>query len=136
MKKKIIKRALEEMKFARLQVGSIEQSLENMVPGYAKDTVKGSSPEFPYTAHSIVIEGNNDLEYRKLMENLNRKRAEWYHKIRLAERAMREVEPEIQDILRRYYENGQTMEEIGKVTGYTKGRVSQKIKEFFEDNKD
>nr|WP_290446035.1 sigma factor-like helix-turn-helix DNA-binding protein [Ihubacter massiliensis] len=38
----------------------------------------------------------------------------------------------MQDMLRRYYENGQTMEQIGEATGYTKGRVSQKLKEFFE----
>ncbi|MCI7301309.1 hypothetical protein NIA71_01250 [Ihubacter massiliensis] len=132
MNRKVIKRVLEEMKVARLQVMSIEQSLENIIPGFAKDTVVGSSPEFPYTAHPITIEGHNDLEYEKLVADLKQKQTEWYHKIRLAERALREAEPEMQDMLRRYYENGQTMEQIGEATGYTKGRVSQKLKEFFE----
>lgn len=136
MKKKIVKRAIEEMKIARLQVESIEQTLENITPGYAKDRVTGSSPQFPYTAHSITVEGYNNIEREKLVKDLEKKRVEWYRKIRRAERSMREVEPEMQDILRRYYENGQTMEQIGEAIGYSKGRISQKIKDFFEEVED
>lgn len=131
MRKGIVKRALEEMKAARLQVDSIEQSLKKINPGVTKDTVRGSSPEFPYTEHPITVEGNSNSERIKLERQLERKRAEYYHKVRLAERAIREAEPEMQDILRRRYELGQSLEEIGEAIGYSKGRVSQKISEYF-----
>ncbi|MCC2864903.1 hypothetical protein LK494_03080 [Anaerovorax odorimutans] len=132
MKKKIIKRALEEMRAAKMQVDSIEKSIETLNQGFAKDTVRGSSPNFPYTEHPITIEGYNNVEREKLIRALDCKRTVWYKKIRLAERVLREVEPEMQDILRRHYELGQTMEQIGKATGYTRARVSQKIKGYFE----
>lgn len=135
MNRSVTRRALEEVRAAEMQVKGIEDTLEKIKPRMLKDSVRGSSPEFPYTQHTIVMEGEEELarnpEYRKLVKDLNEKKSKLLHNIRVAERTLREADPEMQDILRRKYVNGQTMEEIGEAIGYSKGRVSQKINEFF-----
>ena len=132
MKKATIKQAMENLKAAKMQVDSIEQSMQNISSGYTKDSVKASSPNFPYTEYTAVVEGYTEGEYQRVLYQLEVKKKCWLHQVRIAERILDRIEPEMQDILRRYYENGQTMESIGEELGYTKGRVSQKIKEFFE----
>lgn len=136
MKRSTIKKAMENLRAARTQVDSIERSIQNIHSGYAKDSVKASSPNFPYTEHTVVVEGYTEGEHQRALTDLEIKKEHWMHQVRVAERVLNRVEPEMQDILRRYYENGQTMEEIGEALGYTKGRISQKIKVFFSENKD
>ncbi len=136
MKRSTIKRAMENLRAARMQVESLERSIRNIRSGYARDSVKASSPNFPYTEYTAVVEGYTEGERQKALADLETKKDRWIHQVRVAERVLNGVEPEMQDILRRYYENGQTMEEIGEALGYTKGRISQKIKNFFAEGKD
>lgn len=131
MKKETIRKALENMKNAEQQVQGLQKSIQKVARRGAEDTVQGSSRVFPYSKHSIHIEGNPERE--KLEAELRQKEREWAHKVRVAERVLSRVEPEMQNILRRYYENGETMESIGEDLGYTKGRISQKIKSFFRE---
>ncbi len=102
-----------------------------------KDSVKGSSADFPYTQHTIVVEGEVELEknpkYKRLKRKLEETRAEWIKKIHEAEEFLGEMDPEIQDILRRYYINGQTMEQIGAELGYVKSAIHKKINAYFKE---
>ena len=136
MSRKITQRELVDVQAMRSLVKGIEDELMEIKPLVLKDSVKGSSSEFPYTQHTMVVEGEVELEknptYRRLKRELDEARAEWLEKIRAVESCLRDLDPEMQDILRRYYVNGQTLEEIGYAIGYTKGRVSQKIKSYFE----
>ena len=120
----------------RSLVKGIEDELQEIRPQVLKDSVKGSSIDFPYTEHTVVVEGEVGLErdpvYKRLKRELNQARTEWLEKIREVESVLRDMDPEMQDILRRYYVNGQTMEEIGEAIGYSKGRVSQKINGYFK----
>ncbi len=136
MKRSTIKRAMENLRAARMQVESLERSIRNIRSGYARDSVKASSPNFPYTEYTAVVEGYTEGERQKALADLETKKDRWIHQVRVAERVLNGVEPEMQDILRRYYENGQTMEEIGEELGYSKSSISTKIKKFFEESKD
>ena len=131
MKKATIREALEEMRNTERQVQGLRRSIRKATGRGVGDAVQGSSRTFPYSKHRIRVEGNSERE--KLEKELRKKEEEWAHKARVAERVLNCVEPEMQNILRRYYENGETMESIGEELGYTKGRISQKIKSFFDE---
>ena len=136
MSRKITQRELMDVQAMRSLVKGIEDEMQEIKPQVLKDSVKGSSSDFPYTEHTIVVEGEVELEknpmYKRLKRDLDEARAKWLEKIHEVESYLRDMDPEMQDILRRYYVNGQTMEDIGKAIGYSTGRVSQKIKKYFE----
>ena len=119
----------------RSLVKGIEDELQEIKPQVLKDSVKGSSADFPYTEHTIVVEGEVELEknpvYKRLKRDLEQARTEWLDKIREVEDGLKDMDPEIQDILRRYYVNGQTLVEIGKALGYSKSAIHKKINSCF-----
>ena len=135
MNRKITQRELMDVQAMRSLVKGIEDELQEIKPQVLKDSVKGSSAEFPYTQHTIVVEGEVDLEknpmYKRLKRELDEARTEWLEKIREVEQYLRDMDPETQDILRRYYVNGQTLTEIGEALGYSKSAIHKKINACF-----
>lgn len=135
MSRKITQRELMDVQAMRSLVKGIEDELQEIKPQVLKDSVKGSSAEFPYTQHTIVVEGEVDLEknpmYKRLKRELDEARTEWLEKIREVEQYLRDMDPETQDILRRYYVNGQTLTEIGEALGYSKSAIHKKINACF-----
>ena len=117
-------------------VRGLEIELAMIKAPVLKDSVKGSLPEHPYTQCTVVVEGETVLEedprYKKLSKEVQEKRDEWLAKISEAEEKLADVEPEMQDILRRRYILGQTLAEIGDSKGYTAVAIHKKIKSYFE----
>lgn len=135
MSRNLTRKECLEVRAAQRMVEGIEEEIKKIAPMTIKDSVRGSSSEHPYTQHVFVIEGAGKLEddpkYARLTKELNKRREEWLEKIWHLEEILRDMEPEEQDILRRYYINGQTMEEIGKDLGYAKSSVHKKINSYF-----
>ena len=134
---KITQKEFMDVQAMRSLVKGLEDELREIKPQVLKDSVKGSSVDFPYTQHTVVVEGETELEknpaYRKLKRELDKTRTEWLEKIREVEQYLRDMDPETQDILRRYYVNGQTMEQIGTDLGYVKSAIHKKINACFKE---
>lgn len=134
---KITQKEFMDVQAMRSLVKGLEDELREIKPQVLKDSVKGSSVDFPYTQHTVVVEGETELEknpaYRKLKRELDKTRTEWLEKIREVEQYLRDMDPETQDILRRYYVNGQTMEQIGADLGYVKSAIHKKINACFKE---
>ncbi|MCE5227921.1 MAG: DUF1492 domain-containing protein [Porphyromonadaceae bacterium] len=97
------------------------------------DSVKGSMAEFPYTYHSIKIEGINQGTAKRLRNKLERKLEELQESIMEMETWLDTIgDSEIRTILRLTYRNGLTQEEIGLEIGYSRSGVAMKVKRFFE----
>jgi len=131
----MLKQRLKDVKAMSSLVKGLEDTLMKIEPRLLKDSVKGSSPDYPYIQHVVVLEGEEDVEnnpeYKKLKSDINQKRSEWLEQIREVEAMLQELDPEQQDILRRYYVNGQSLVEIGKELGYSKSAIHKKIKAYF-----
>lgn len=131
----MLKQRLKDVKAMSSLVKGLEDTLLRIEPRSLKDSVKGSSPDYPYIQHVVVLEGEEELthnpEYKRLKQEINRKRTEWLEQIREIEDLLQELDPEEQDILRRYYVNGQSLVEIGKDLGYSKSAIHKKIKAYF-----
>ena len=135
MDRKMLKQRLKDVKAMSSLVKGLEDTLMKIEPRSLKDSVKGSSPDYPYIQHVVVVEGEEDVEnnpeYKRLKSDINQKRSEWLEQIREVEAMLQELDPEQQDILRRYYVNGQSLVEIGKELGYSKSAIHKKIKAYF-----
>lgn len=75
------KNILEEYLDIKREIRDLEQRIEKRNAEILTDTVVGSSPEYPYTAHSISIRGvaADDalmLRRRRLLEELRKKEGE------------------------------------------------------------
>lgn len=55
------------------EVDLLKRQLEKTEPEYVEDSVKGSSPYFPYTEHKVHIEGYDLDSYKRKVARLNRR---------------------------------------------------------------
>lgn len=135
MDRKKLKQKLKDVRAMSNLVKGMEDTLLKIKPQSLKDSVKGSSPNYPYIQHVVTLEGEEELEkipeYKRLKNEINQRRAEWLNQIRETELMLQELDPEEQDILRRYYVNGQSLVEIGEDLGYSKSAIHKKIKACF-----
>ena len=57
------KHDLSQIRHLKNEIESLKHQIDNIEPYHAIDSVTGSSPHFPYTAHSIRIEGMDIQDY-------------------------------------------------------------------------
>jgi DNA-directed RNA polymerase specialized sigma24 family protein len=130
----LTKEELEQLKSLKQEVKQLQDEIRNMP--LTTDSVKGSMAEFPYTYHSIKIEGIDQSTAKRLRNKLERKLKELQESILEMEIWLDTVnDSETRTILRLTYRNGLTQEEIGAEMGYSRSAVEMKIKRFFEKNK-
>lgn len=127
------KKEMEQLKRIPDEIKSIEQSLKNprmeYVNVYYKDyrTGKGipkSRTEYDY----------DHQEWNKLKKKLRRKIKTLGRLVIRAEEFISGIEDsEMRTILRRYYINGDTQDDIGKELHYDRSTISKKIERFWEE---
>lgn len=102
-----------------------------------KGKVKASSKEFPYIETHVSVLMTEPKELDKISKQIQ------IIEVRLekAEDDLLEIETFIANIndstdrliFELVYQKGMTMQEVGDIVGYSKGRVSQKISEILKD---
>lgn len=55
------------------EVDLLKRQLEKTEPEYVEDSVKGSSPYFPYTEHKVHMEGYDLDSYKRKVARLNKR---------------------------------------------------------------
>lgn len=79
-----------------------------------------------------TVRGPSTIRSDKLRNRIEKKQAKLEEQIEAMENYLDEIEdPVIRDILRLYYANGLTQEEIGKKKNYSRQRIGQLIDEFW-----
>lgn len=80
----------------------------------------------------IQLQGVSDKRYEELASRITKKSARLVSEIAALEQFLDGVEDgNMRDILRLYYAEGNTLEEVGRIKGYTPSGISIKIKNFF-----
>ena len=64
------KHELSQLKHIQGEIDLLKRQIADVKPNYVMDSVVGSSPHFPYTAHSIKIEGLDMQDYDKRVKRL------------------------------------------------------------------
>lgn len=139
----IDKRVLEQLSSLNIELNNIEKRLEEIETKPRKivqDSVQGSSSEYPYTSHTIKIEGIEEQRY-----NLRKKvlKKQYQSKIKRIKKLLKNVEyelnyikdSEIREIIRMKYEENLSWIQIQIRMNYNseeKARI--KLKRFFEKN--
>lgn len=139
----IDKELLEQITALHNEVEDLEKRLkkiENKENKIVKDSVKGSSSQFPYTQHSCVIEGveypkskRSKYIYRKQIKDKKRKLDKLINKI---EYELNYIEDsEIRQIIRYKYEDNMNWVQIMFKMGYdSESKAKMKLQRFFEKN--
>jgi DNA-directed RNA polymerase specialized sigma subunit len=133
----LTKEELSKLKKIKSEIEQIKRELNNVEPEYTKDSVKGSSPNFPYTEHSIKIQGYDYDSYcrkaQRIQNRLNRKLEELIdEKDRINEYIYNLDDSDIRQILSYRYINGLTWEQIGANMNYAAVTVRMKHDEFMK----
>ena len=67
---RLTKHELSQLKHIQGEIDLLKKQIADIKPDYVMDSVVGSSPHFPYTAHSIKIEGLDMQDYDKRVKRL------------------------------------------------------------------
>ncbi|MSS64587.1 sigma factor-like helix-turn-helix DNA-binding protein [Velocimicrobium porci] len=102
-----------------------------------KGKVKSSMKEHPYIQNHVSVEMYEPVQMDKSSKKILKMK---YERTKLVQKKQ-EIEKYIEDItdfqtkiiFRYKFIEGKTLQEIGELLGYTKGRISQKISEFIKD---
>lgn len=102
-----------------------------------KGKVRGSSHEFPYIEQSYTVEMDEPVEADQQSKRIKR----WNQEIAQAEQENAGIEqfingivdPKAREVFQFRYIDGMKAQEVGRVVGYTKGRISQIIKKYLKD---
>ena len=137
----IDKELLEQITALHNEVEDLEKRLkkiENKENKIVKDSVKGSSSQFPYTQHSCVIEGveypkskRSKYIYRKQIKDKKRKLDKLINKI---EYELNYIEDsEIRQIIRyKYEDNLNWIQIMFKMRYDSESKARMKLERFFE----
>jgi DNA-directed RNA polymerase specialized sigma subunit len=129
----LIKKDLEQLISIRFEVEHLSSEIINLKTRVIADSVEGSSPEFPYTKHRIMIGGIDTGRLEKLRTKLETKLDELQDILLRTEESIESIkDSEMRNILRQYYRNGLTQKQIGDELGYERSTVCRKIKEFLK----
>lgn len=131
------KEELSKLSKITAEIEQIKRELESIELEYAIDSVTGSSINFPYTKHSIKIEGYDIKSYerkvKRIQNRLNRKMIELVEeKDRLTEYIYRLDNSDLRQILMYRYVKGLIWEEIGTSMGYATITVRSKHDKFLK----
>lgn len=98
---------------------------------YVGDTAKDYRTGKP---HSITITGYGQQDYPELKERYYQKLRDIQREIAFLEGFLDQVEdPQTRDILRLYYVNGLTQEQIAEELGYARSAIAMKLHRFWMD---
>ena len=99
--------------------------------------VSKSADEFPYIEQRVTVEMREPRASDEVEERIRKKEArkrEVEHQIKAVERFIGEMpEGRDKDVMEMLYPDGMTQEEVGKMRGYTKGRISQINAKYTKD---
>lgn len=96
------------------------------------DTVSGSSPEYPYTKHTINIEGLQEKHQKLLHTAYLRAYSE---QIKLEEFIQSVDDPLVRDIIRLRFEDGLKWEQVAdKIVGYTVDALKKRLYRYLRRN--
>ena len=131
------KEELSKLQKIIAEIEQIKRELESIEPEYAIDSVTGSSINFPYTQHNIIIEGYDIKSYehkiQRIRNRLNCKRIELVEeKDILTEYIYSLDNSDLRQILTYRYVNGLIWEEVGKKLGYATITVRSKHDKFLK----
>ena len=68
-----VKEKLKQMRYINSEIMTIETQIADLKPLNSMDKVKGSTPEFPYTATSFQISGVDIEDYNRRVRRLKSK---------------------------------------------------------------
>ena len=131
------KEELSKLRKIIAEIEQIKRELETIVPEYVMDSVTGSSVNFPYTQHSIKIEGYDIERYeRKVQRIRNRLKYKMSELVEekdiLTEYIYGLDDSDLRQILMYRYINGLTWEEVGINMGYATITVRAKHDKFLK----
>lgn len=121
----------------KAEIEQIRYELSKVEPEYTQDSVTGSSIDFPYTKHSIKIEGYdyNSYEHKtqRIQNRLNKKLNELVkEKDKLTEYIYNIDDSDLRQIFMYRYVDGFTWEDIGKEMKYAAITVRMKHDKFIK----
>lgn len=131
------KEELSKLQKIIAEIEQIKQELVCIEPEYAIDSVTGSSTNFPYTKHSIKIEGYDiksyDHKVQRIQNRLNHKIIELVEeKDRLTEYIYSLDSSDLRQILMYRYVKGLIWEDVGANMGYATITVRSKHDKFLK----
>ena len=119
---------------------SLKQELDTLCNKYMKTPTYQEEAD-TYGDYSLgmkrtkIVRGQSDYRSKKIADRITNKSKKLEKEILQLEEFLDKVEDsEMRDILRLYYAEGLSQEEIGKRKGYSRSAVATKIKNFFERN--
>lgn len=115
----------------KAEIEQIKYELAKVEPEYTQDSVTGSSIDFPYTKHSIKIEGYdyNSYEHKtqRIQNRLNKKLNELVkEKDKLTEYIYNIDDSDLRQIFMYRYVEGLNWKDIGKKMGYDESSMRKK----------
>jgi len=121
----------------KAEIEQIKQELSKAEPEYGIDAVTGSSPNFPYVKHSIIIEGYDIKTYnskvKRIQNRLNRKLIELVdEKDKLTKYIYELKDSDLRQILIYRYVDCLKWEEIGEKMKYASITVRVKHDKFLK----
>lgn len=126
-----LKERLSNIKAIKLEIKDIQNRIDHLP--MAKDVVRGSLPEFPYTAVNISITGVDEDAAAKLRCKLERKCRQLQDEIAELETIMDGIgNSEMRLILRLLYVDGLSQEQIARELGYSRSAIAVKLHRFFK----
>lgn len=125
------KEELENLIGLKKEIEVLEMELRNMPT--VTDSVKGSSPEYPYINHTIVIEGAKKGLDRQLYNKLNEKKIQRKYELnRLEDWIDRIPDSEDRTIFRLRFREGLTLDKIGEKMNYAKSTIRDRINKYLD----
>jgi len=126
------RKEMEQLRAIQCEIQAIEDSMtcprSTLVTAFYKDYRTGKG-----IPKSVSGYDTGEEEYEKLMRKFKRKQAMLRKLVKEANEFIEEQEnTEIRTILRMYYVNGSSQEEIGKALKYDQSVVSRKLKNFWK----
>ena len=129
---KLTKERLEKLRALKQELNTLEY---NYITMPTSEYVGDTAGDYRTGQKRIIrIQGVTDAKYRELGDKIAIKSQRLANEIIALEEFLDGVDDSVmRDILRLYYAEGRTLEEVGKKKGYTPSAIYYKIKNFFGD---
>lgn len=128
------KKELEQLRGLKTEIKILTEQLNN-IPRIT-DSVIGSTPDYPYISHTIVIEGTDSKLDRKLYDKLCIKKLKLKYEVNRMEDWLDSVkDSQMRTILRLRFRDGLSYPEIAAKVGgnSTYDNVRKKVDRFLEN---
>ena len=134
-----MKEKLKQMRYINSEITTIETQIANLKPLNSMDKVKGSTPEFPYTAASFQISGVDIEDYNRRTERLKNKLIKKKGELLNLQEEVQQFIDEIEDsfirqIITLRYAEGMSWNDIAEEVGSSSGDGVRKMSERFLKN--